>query len=64
MTIDDDSNDDDHHAMSDIIVTGLGDVAMTMDAAMPTDESPPISPFFQDDYLERYPPTTIVPTRE
>jgi hypothetical protein len=51
LTMDADSDDDDNHAVSNI-VAGLGEIGMTTDVDMTTEESPSVSPFFQDNYIE------------
>jgi hypothetical protein len=63
LTMDADSDDDDNHAISNM-VAGLGEVGMTTDVDMTTEESPSVSPFFQDDYIERYHTAPTAPTRE
>ncbi len=57
LTMDADMDDDDDHTISNI-VAGIGDVDMT------TEESPSVSPFFQDDYIERYHTAPMAPTSE
>jgi hypothetical protein len=57
MTIDDDSDDDEGHAITDI-AAGVDDVDMMLDA------SPPMSPLnSQDNYVGHYHPVPISPTR-
>ncbi len=50
--MDADSDDDDNHAISNI-AAGIGEVGMNTDVDMTIAESPSVSPFFQDDYIER-----------
>jgi hypothetical protein len=56
LTIDDDDSDDDGEASA--IIAGLEEVTMTAAAPNPAHAppraSPPVSPFYQDDYVESY----------